>query len=746
MDCLAGSYAGTTGQATCTLCEAGKFQDAAGRTICKTCIPGYYCKEGASTPIPCPGGTFGNGTGLESNAQCKSVSTGWWAPTGSALPEACFSGFYCPGASADEQFGGSKPIIIPVGSSTATEVVETIEKEMTLSITREEYNETAVRYELAALYGVPVELIELSPLDERRLRARVLQGGLQIKFTIHSVAPPSSPGARSAAIDLDALVAAVNSVDDTELAASMSSALGTNITVESANAITAEVLVVVETDCPRGYWCTAGEQVACEIGFYQPVLNVNSAQGCLPCMANGKTNTEAATAESDCVCSSDLGFMEVSAGGNRTCGCPAGYQPNEQTPVRCVPCALGAWKDTAGNQLCKSCPSETTTVVPGIAYEADCVCIAGMYDGDDGPESRTCVACPLGTDCVEAGVTLSHLPLAPGYWRSHDASHTVLPCLTEGLCLGGNGNGSYCKTAFCSGPENANRTAGCRPGHEGPYCENCIFVPEERWYKAQGVCQKCIDGADISNYAIPAAVMLVALLSCMLFLLKGKVRSKKLTQVVREQTKKISVKLHEKLDETFQGHDDADQGALAIQEDAIKLATLKKLRESAKRLTQVVRERTKSPLAGLGVDFKILISLVQVLGALEVNFSIPFPPIFSGLMRVLGTVELPLLEMMPLACRDIRTNFHHIVVLRTVFLMVWFLTCIAIKMSCRCGLRTRQLADKTMSTAFFLLFLLYPSNSQKVFSMMLCEPFDDGTRALRVDWCAARGLRMRSDC
>ena len=43
---------------------------------------------------------------------------GYWAPTGSALPEPCFSGFICPGAANDEVNDppGSKPIILEVGS------------------------------------------------------------------------------------------------------------------------------------------------------------------------------------------------------------------------------------------------------------------------------------------------------------------------------------------------------------------------------------------------------------------------------------------------------------------------------------------------------------------------------------------------------------------------------------------------------------------------------------------------------
>ena len=54
-------------------------------------------------------------TGLTSAGACKSVGPGFWAPTGSTLPNACpRTGFYCPGAAADtvNTPGSSKPILI----------------------------------------------------------------------------------------------------------------------------------------------------------------------------------------------------------------------------------------------------------------------------------------------------------------------------------------------------------------------------------------------------------------------------------------------------------------------------------------------------------------------------------------------------------------------------------------------------------------------------------------------------------
>ena len=49
--CRRGSYSRVTGAGECVDCAAGTYQDAEGQTRCKRCPRGYFCSEGASTPI-----------------------------------------------------------------------------------------------------------------------------------------------------------------------------------------------------------------------------------------------------------------------------------------------------------------------------------------------------------------------------------------------------------------------------------------------------------------------------------------------------------------------------------------------------------------------------------------------------------------------------------------------------------------------------------------------------------------------
>ena len=95
--CAPGSY---TSEATphdkCTSCAAGTFQEAEGGTACDRCTPGYYCKEGAAAPLPCPAGTRTNASldVMKSQDDCITCGEGSFCPVGSANATACAAGTY----------------------------------------------------------------------------------------------------------------------------------------------------------------------------------------------------------------------------------------------------------------------------------------------------------------------------------------------------------------------------------------------------------------------------------------------------------------------------------------------------------------------------------------------------------------------------------------------------------------------------------------------------------------------------
>ena len=107
-------------------------------------------------------------------------------------------------------------------------------------------------------------------------------------------------------------------------------------------------------------------------------------------------------------------------------------------------------------------------------------------------------------------------------------------------------------------------------------------------------------------------------------------------------------------------------------------------------------------------------------------------------------LELNLFEMMPLGCSFPGvTGFHFWLVMRTAVPIGFFIVALTVR-----WLVTRKrkpgdpenfsswLGERLLSACFFLLFLLYPSNSQKLFSATFCIEVDgeDGFRKfLRAD-------------
>ena len=335
-DCLPGSYADDEGTGLCSLCEAGKYQSANGRTACMACPRGFYCTKGSSTPVPCKGGTSSNATGAQSADACTPVVAGEWAPLGSALPEPCpASGFFCPGYAEDNvnQQPGSKPIIIPVGDSTTTTEVETVQKQMTLDVSCATFDYAKVKQSLATEYNVDVALISFPNPCSARRRMRALA---TLTFTISIATEGTAADGTPVSAPVANLLSAVQGVSDAELAGSLGTALGTAVTVTTTAPSQATVKKTVKFTCPKGKWCTAGLIVDCTEGTYNPVTGADLGTACLKC-PEFSTSPKASTSLSDCVC--EPGFIQTTlADGTARCKCDAGYEI--MNGVRCDPCPV----------------------------------------------------------------------------------------------------------------------------------------------------------------------------------------------------------------------------------------------------------------------------------------------------------------------------------------------------------------------------------------------------------------------
>ena len=229
--------------------------------MCKRCKRGFYCPLGSSAALPCPAGTSSNQTNRASSDTCQPVTRGFWAPLGSAEPTPCpESGFYCPGAGEDDVNDppGSKPIIVPVGGATERVQVAIVEQQITLSsIELASINYTAMRMELAVLYGVSPDLLSLhatavthesesgdhnAAVDHER--RQLLHAGVQLGIKVSG-----SSGSGDVAASLDALMATVEAVD---IEVYMQTTL--NVTVSAAPPQSQLTIRDVTAKCAVGHW------------------------------------------------------------------------------------------------------------------------------------------------------------------------------------------------------------------------------------------------------------------------------------------------------------------------------------------------------------------------------------------------------------------------------------------------------------------------------------------------------------
>lgn len=97
--CPQGSYNPFTVQSNCTLCEAGFYCPALGLTEKTTCPEGSYCPEGSVVPTPCPPGTFSNQPNLKESSQCLDCPAGKYCDRSGLTEPAgdCAKGHYCTG-------------------------------------------------------------------------------------------------------------------------------------------------------------------------------------------------------------------------------------------------------------------------------------------------------------------------------------------------------------------------------------------------------------------------------------------------------------------------------------------------------------------------------------------------------------------------------------------------------------------------------------------------------------------------
>ena len=117
-----------------------------------------------------------------------------------------------------------------------------------------------------------------------------------------------------------------------------------------------------------------------------------------------------------------------------------------------------------------------------------------------------------------------------------------------------------------------------------------------------------------------------------------------------------------------------------------------------------------------------------MLSQLGVVYSIPFPNLYSNLLRWVGVIEFNLPEILPFGC-VVTFSFYESLLFRTLLLPslgVIYAVMRVLKVS-------QRAVDLLGGLLFVVLFLIYPSTSAAIFATFQCEELDDGTTWLRAD-------------
>jgi hypothetical protein len=137
---------------------------------------------------------------------------------------------------------------------------------------------------------------------------------------------------------------------------------------------------------------------------------------------------------------------------NNTCTCAPGFTWTDNV---CTSCALGSYKEEAGEHACTSCP-EFHTTFPNATEAADCLCTHGY---EPGVGAQACSPCN------------------PGFYKAFKGGNACQACTANATSLAGSVDASAC---------------ACLPGFEGTFDTGCIECPVD-FYRAAGdaVCRPC---------------------------------------------------------------------------------------------------------------------------------------------------------------------------------------------------------------------------------------------------------------
>ena len=198
--------------------------------------------------------------------------------------------------------------------------------------------------------------------------------------------------------------------------------------------------------CPPGHEFIQelGVCQQCGAGRFHPDYDLAPCTSCADLFGPRSTTvTSTGTSSGACVCETTFGMY------NGQCVCARDHYGDKNA------------------SFCTKCPEILPfTLSPGTQRRDECLAGPGSFRLNKGqvlscnsPEFRGKV------ECLEKGISLSSLPLRPGFWRLAETSTQILPCSPLARCVPVQ-NKSLPSDEWWS-------DVYCTPGHTGVLCEGC---------------------------------------------------------------------------------------------------------------------------------------------------------------------------------------------------------------------------------------------------------------------------------
>ena len=480
--------------------------------------------------------------------------------------------------------------------------------------------------------------------------------------------------------------------------------------------------------------------------------------------------------------------------GRRCITCQAGTEPNgnQSTCVACDRpneysdtglCQLCLGVVTEDRKFCRDCPSHQAPI-PGVG---GCRCEGGRYNVMDGPitchqrgydreawslsndysvaselfasaqrgldDKQVCAPCPSCVDCsvqndpprIRAGFAMAPAAIASNALSTAGQDKIIFRCRPEEAET--DATDQFVVAALDAGattiPDDMvqclgtyNTTMNCSKGHTGVLCGECATGYGRKHGNECELCSEALQPTAIAQLVVAlgiAAVFTGSIMIALSYYVEGNVRENAVWEqlsTANEASGGAEVTFSNPLDDlkTTAPAAPADTVKSKPPSESADLGGSAALFMTSKRLLVKLVNTTLQPV-------KIMISYFQVVTQLGNVLHFEFPDMLDGLMRAFKWLVAGIQGVMATECIPGFGGYYESWVLEVFILpLCLFGGVAAYYLSRRATVGAKAAKASARSEAFFILFLIYPSVTSKLFLLIKCRALSEDLSVLTSDY------------